>query len=106
VPVVVAGHGSGGSGGRLVLAAVETSHLVVHDTLELDGDGSLLGDGQLLVEGDGGTLGLLIVAEAGGLESLGALGVVEGDAGLEELELEGVEDDFLGGLDDLGLDTG
>jgi hypothetical protein len=106
VPVVVGGHGSGGGGGRLILAAVETSQLVVHDGLELDGDGSLLGDGQLLVEGDGGTLGLLIVAETGGLESLGALGLVESDGGLEEFELQGVENDVLGGLDDLELDAG
>jgi hypothetical protein len=106
VPVVVAGHGSGGGGGRLALAAVETSHLVVDDTLEFNGDGSLLGDGQLLVEGDGGTLGLLIVAETGGLGSLGALGVVETDGGLEEFELQGVENDVPGGLDDLELDAG
>jgi hypothetical protein len=36
---------------------------------------------------------------------LGALSVVEGDGGLEESELEGVENDVLGGPDDLELDA-
>jgi hypothetical protein len=32
--------------------------------------------------------------------------VVESDGGLEEFELQGVENDVLGGLDDLELDAG
>ena len=76
-----------------------------HDTLELDGDRGLLGDGQLLVEGDGGSLCPLIVANVGGLEGLGGLGMVDGDLGVRQLELEGVESDLLGGLDNLRVDA-
>ncbi|GJC83687.1 hypothetical protein ColLi_06525 [Colletotrichum liriopes] len=63
VPLVVAGHRLGGLDGGLVLAAVEAGHLVVDDSLELDGEDGLLGLGDLLVKGDGGALLLLAVAE-------------------------------------------
>lgn len=96
----------GWSDSGLVLAAVEAGHLVVHDTLKLDGDGSLLGDGQLLVKGDGGSLGLGIVGEVLGVDGLRGFGMLDRDGGVEELDLEGVDDDFLGRLGDFSVDTG
>ncbi|KAI6756739.1 hypothetical protein HG530_011337 [Fusarium avenaceum] len=48
---------------RLVLAAVETSHVIVDDTLEFDSDGSLGRDRELLIKGDGRALSLGVITE-------------------------------------------
>lgn len=87
------------------MAAVETSHLVVDDAFEFDDDGSLLGNGDLLVKGNGDTLGLFIVGDVGRLQLLLRLCVVYQNLGIVYFELEGVEDNLLGGLDDFGLDA-
>lgn len=68
VPLVVVGDRGSRGFGRLVLASVETGHLVVDDALELDDEGGLLGNGELIVKGDGGALGLGIVGDVGRLE--------------------------------------
>lgn len=67
VPLVVAGDRGSRGFGRLVLAAVETGHLVVDDALELDDERGLLGNGELIVKGDGGALGLGVVGDVGRL---------------------------------------
>lgn len=46
-----------------------------------------------------------MVAEAGRLERLGRLGLVERDLGAEQLDFEGVDKDLLGGLYDFGVDA-
>ena len=89
----------------LVLAAVETSHVVVDDAVKLNDDASLLGHRNLLVELDASTLSLLIVADIARGEGLLRLCVVDGDLGLANLDLEGVEDDLGGRLDDFALDS-
>lgn len=106
VPLVIAGDRGGGSFSGPVFAAVETSHLVVDDAFEFDDDGSLFGNGDLLVKGNGDTLSLFIVGDVGGLPLLLGLCVVYQDLGIVYLELEGVEDNLFGGLDDFGLDAG
>jgi hypothetical protein len=101
VPFTIAGNRSRRSLGRLVLAAVETSHFVVDDTLELDDQGSLGSDGELLVKGDGRALSLGVIVEFCRFECLG----VDRDLGVRELEFESVDDDFLGRLCDFRVDT-
>lgn len=76
VPLVVVGDRGGGSFGGPVFAAVETSHLIVDDAFEFDDDGGLLGNGDLLVKGNGDTLGLFVVGDVGGLPLLLRLCVV------------------------------
>lgn len=105
MPLVIVGDRGGGGFSRPVLAAVETSHLVVDDAFEFDDDGSLFRNGNLLVKGDGDTLSLVIVGDIGGLPLLLRLCVVNQDLGIVHLELEGVEDNLFGRLDDFGLDA-
>ena len=105
VELVVEGDGGSRVNLGLVLAAVETSHVVVDDAVKLNDYVGLLGDGDLLVELDGGALGLFIVADTAGSEGLLRLCVVDGDLCLANLDLEGVEDDLGGGLDDFALDS-
>lgn len=107
VPVFIKGDGGSGSsaGDGLVLGAVETGHVIVDGALELNYDGCLLGDGDFLVKGDGGALGFLIVGEGGGLPALCGFCVIERDFSVEQLELESVEDNLDGWLDDFGIDA-
>ena len=72
--------------------------------MELDDDVSLGGGRKLLVEGKSCTLIFLIVRDVGGLDGLLGLGVFGCDRGFVDLQLMGVEHDFLGGLADLGGD--
>jgi hypothetical protein len=102
MPFAIIGNRSGRSLGRLVLAAVETSHIIVDDTLEFDGDGSLGSDGELLVKGDGRTLGLGVIVKLCRFHRLG----VDGDLGVRELKFESVYDDFFGRLGDFRVDAG
>lgn len=105
MPLVIVGDRGGGGFSGSVFAAVEASHLVVDDTFELDDDGSLFGSGDLLVKSDGDTLSLAVVGDIGGLPLLLRLCVVNLDLGIVHLELEGVEDNLFGRLDDFGLDA-
>lgn len=105
VPLIVAGDRVGRSDDGLVLASVEASHVVVDDTLERNDDGSLLGDGDILVKGNGGALSGLIVGDVGGLPALSGLGVIDRDLGLGNLELDRVENDLLRGLDNFRFDA-
>ncbi|KAI6764699.1 hypothetical protein HG531_012586 [Fusarium graminearum] len=102
VPFAIVGNRSGRSTGRLVLAAVETSHFIVDDTLELDGDDSLGSDRELLVKGDGRALGLGVIVKLCGFHQLR----VDEDLGVRELKFEGVYDDFFGRLGDFRVDAG
>lgn len=75
---------------------------VIDGALELDGDLSLGGCRQLLVKGQSSTLVGLIVRDVCGLDGLLGLGVLGHDRGLVDLQLMGIEHDFLGGLADFG----
>lgn len=107
MPFVVEGNrgSGGGASNRLVLGAVETSHVIVDGALELDGDRGLARNRKLLVKGDGSTLGLFIVGEVCRLPTLRGLCVVDRNLGTKQLKLEGVDDNLASRLEDFGLDT-
>lgn len=102
VELVVPGNAGGGRGSGLVLGAVETGHVVVELTGELEGQGDIVGDGKILGEGDGGALGLGVLGEGGRLPCF----LASRQLGIEELDFEGVEDNVLGGLDEVTVDPG
>lgn len=102
--LVVFGDAFRGLDGGVVLGSVEAGHGVVHGALECDRQDGLLGLGDVLVEGEGAALVLLIVADVGGLDARSRLAGVERDFGRVELELVRVEGDGLGGLLDGEVD--
>jgi hypothetical protein len=60
----------------------------------------MLGDWEILVEANCRTLLLLIIAEVGRLYGLCRFRLSDGDGGLGELDLESIENNFLGRLCD------
>lgn len=79
--------------------------IVVHDTAELDRDDSLVRLRDGLVEVEGSPLVLLIVGDVGSLDGTLGLSLFSRNLGAVDLELVGVQSDFLGVLLDFDVNV-